>query len=109
MDVRVELLPWLSLAVRGRAAYPSGLGNEEPAHAAELLPPPHPQQFLPFFFPFFAERNLFVPHAGNRAHKNRALATIMVRKRIFNGINSMQQTLGQHSKGFLHCGCSNSM
>lgn len=40
----------LSLAVCGRAAYPSGLGNEESAHAAELLPPPHPQQFLPFFF-----------------------------------------------------------
>lgn len=64
MDVRVELLPWLSLAVRGRAAYPSGLGNEEPAHAAELLPPPHPQQFLPLFF-FFSPlllRETFLSH-----------------------------------------------
>lgn len=62
MDVRVELLPWLSLAVRGRAAYPSGLGNEEPAHAAELLPPPHPQQFLPFFFSPSLLREIFLSH-----------------------------------------------
>lgn len=96
----MQLLPWLSLAVRGRAADPSGLGNEESAHAAELLPPPHPQQFLPFFFfPFFAERNLAVPCAGNRPYKNDSLATMLVRQRIFNVINSMQQTLGQHSKG----------
>lgn len=98
-----------ALAVRGRAAFPSGLGNEESAHAAELLPPPHPQHFLPFFCPFFAERNLFVPRAGNRPYKNHALATILVRQRVFNVINSVQQTPGQHSKGLLHCGCSNSI
>lgn len=48
--MRVELLPWLSLAVRGRAAYPSGLGNEESAHAAELLPPSSSPALLAFFF-----------------------------------------------------------
>lgn len=41
----------LSLAVCGRAAYPSGLGNEESAHAAELLPPSSAPALLAFFFP----------------------------------------------------------